>query len=154
MFTRLLLLFIIVPVIELALFILLKEQLGLLNSLIIIVITAFIGAALTKSQGRRALTNFQNATAMGKMPHKEMVDGLLILIAGAVLLTPGFLTDAVGFLLLLPPARAVVRKILTDKLASKVEVSIGGNPLEPAFEPSMEKEGDNAKSIPGKVIDV
>ena len=154
MFARLLLLFIIVPVIELMLFLILGDRLGLLNTLIIIVVTAFVGAFLTKSQGSKALTNFQNALAIGKMPHKEMVDGLLILIAGAVLLTPGFLTDTVGFLLLLPPTRAILRKVLTDKLAKRVNVSMGGNPLDPDFEPTPETEADRAKPVSGNVIDV
>lgn len=133
---------------------LLGKHLGLPPTLIIIVVTAFIGAALTKSQGGRAFANFQNALAMGKMPHKEMVDGLLILIAGAVLLTPGFLTDTVGFLLLLPPARAVIRGLLTEQLAKKVNVSVGGNPLDPNFEPQTEDEASRAKQVSGKVIDV
>lgn len=154
MFARLLLLFIIAPVIELALFMLLGTKLGLPYTLIIIVITAFIGAALTKSQGSKALSNFQNALAMGKIPHKEMVDGLLILIAGAVLLTPGFLTDAVGFLLLLPPARAVIRGILTEKLSKKVQVSVGGNPLDPDFAPPTDDQATKAKPAAGKVIDI
>ena len=154
MFARLLILFIIVPIIELSLFMLLGKHLGLVPTLVIIVITAVIGASLTKSQGGKALANFQNALAMGKMPHKEMVDGLLVLIAGAVLLTPGFLTDTVGFLLLLPPVRAVVRGIVSEKLAKRVHVSVGGNPLDPDFEPLPEDEASRAKSVSGNVIDV
>lgn len=153
MFARLLLLFILVPVIELAFFMLLGKHFGLPLTLLIIVVTAVIGAALTKSQGGKALANFQNALAMGKMPHKEMVDGLLILIAGAVLLTPGFLTDAVGFLLL-APVRAVIRSLVTEKLAKKVDVSVGGSPLDPNFEPEKDGVGENARSISGEVIDV
>lgn len=154
MFARLLLLFIIVPILELALFMLLGSKMGLPTTLIIIVATAFLGAALTKSQGAKALHNFQNALAMGKMPHKEIVDGLLILIAGAVLLTPGFLTDAVGFLLLLPPARAAIRGVLTDKLAKKAHVAVGGNPLDPDFQPEGGDQASQAKPVSGKVIDV
>lgn len=153
MFGRLLLLFILVPIIELSLFMMLGKHL-LPATLFIIVVTAFIGAALTKSQGGKALANFQNALALGKMPHKEMVDGLLILIAGAVLLTPGFLTDSVGFLLLLPPFRALVRQVLTDKLAKKIHVSVGGNPLDPDFDPIPDEQGGSAKPTSGKVIDI
>ncbi len=154
MFARLLLLFISIPIIELILFMKLGQHLGLLNTLIIIVVTAVIGASLTKSQGGKAIAKFQNALSMGKMPHKEMIDGLLILIAGAVLLTPGFLTDTIGFLLLLPPSRAIVRKLLSDKLAQKIQVTAGGNPLHPDFEPNRNDESDHAKPTTGKVIDV
>ena len=150
MFPRLLLLFIIVPIIELSLFMLLGKHLGLPSTLLIIIITAFIGASLTKSQGGKALVNFQNAMAQGQMPHKEIVDGLRILIAGAVLLTPGFLTDAIGFLLLLPPARAIIRKTLSTKLADKVNVSTEGPPLDEGFG----EQSNPSKPAKTRVIDV
>ncbi|MDB4422769.1 FxsA family protein, partial [bacterium] len=105
MLGKLLLLFILVPVAELYLFLTLGEELGVKNTIAIIIITAILGAALTKSQGRRALQKFQQATAEGRMPAKEALEGLMILLAGAVLITPGFLTDTVGFLLLVQPVR-------------------------------------------------
>lgn len=149
MFGRLLLLFILVPILELGIFLALGDSLGLPKTLAIIIITGVIGAALTKSQGGKALASFQEAMASGKMPHREIVDGLLILIAGAVLLTPGFLTDTVGFLLLLPPVRAVLRSVLAEKLKEKVKVS--GNPLGPDFDAPPEQE---PRSVEGRVIDV
>ncbi|MBK1832991.1 FxsA family protein [Roseibacillus ishigakijimensis] len=155
MFGRLLLLFILVPVIELALFIQLGQVIGLPETLAIIIVTAILGAALTKSQGGKAIASFQQALAQGRMPHREILDGLLILIAGAVLLTPGFLTDTVGFLLLLPPVRAILRQILTEKLSHKVNVSVGGNPLHSGFDRQPElPEEESKKSSPGKVIDI
>lgn len=149
MFGRLLLLFILVPILELGIFLALGDSLGLPKTLAIIIITGILGAALTKSQGGKALASFQAALASGKMPHREIVDGLLILIAGAVLLTPGFLTDTVGFLLLLPPVRAVFRSLLTKRLADKVQLS--QSPLNPEFGADP---GDEARSVEGRVIDV
>ena len=154
MFGRLLLLFILVPLIDFGLILILGKHVGIIETIGIIILTGALGAALTKSQGGKALSNFQEALATGKMPHKEMVDGLLILIAGAVLLTPGFLTDIAGFLLLLPPARAIIRSIVTKKLEKRVSVSVGGNPLNPDSSPEPEAVGENAKSASGKVIDV
>ncbi len=122
MFAKLLLLFILVPVAELAIFISLGEKIGLFATLGIIILTAFIGAYLTKSQGLKALNNYQQALAQGKLPHEEVMDGLMILIAGAVLLTPGFLTDAIGFSLLIPPFRKVVKAIIKDRLKGRVDV--------------------------------
>jgi UPF0716 protein FxsA len=146
MFARLLLLFILVPIAELALFITLGEKLGLLNTLAVIVATGVLGAALTKSQGFRAIQRFQAAMAEGRVPHHEIVDGLLILLAGAVLLTPGFLTDTVGFLLLVPPARAVVRKYLAARVSAKISVTVRGTgPATPSQAPRTAK---------GRVIDV
>ncbi len=122
MFLKLLLLFILVPVAELFLFLTLGAKIGIGPTLAIIVLTAFLGAALTKSQGAKALTNFRRASAEGRLPAKEALDGLLILLAGAVLLTPGFLTDAVGFLLLIPPARAFIRSWLGNYLRGRIRL--------------------------------
>ena len=149
MFARLLILFILVPIAELAIFMTLGERLGLPTTLAIIVLTGILGASLTKTQGVKAIANFQAALASGKMPHREIVDGLLILIAGAVLLTPGFLTDAIGFLLLVPPVRAVIRGALAEKLKSRIVSP--ESPLNPDFEPNPEPQ---ARAVEGKVIDV
>jgi len=149
MFGKLLLLFILVPIVELGIFMALGDTLGLVLTLSIIIITGILGAALTKSQGVKAIANFQNALASGAMPHRELVDGVLILIAGAVLLTPGFLTDTVGFLLLVPPFRAILRSVFADKIKDKVKVS--NTPLNPEFDPSPEAQ---ATPVERRVIDV
>lgn len=122
MFGKLLALFILVPLIELCLFSTLGRALGWPETIAIVILTAILGAALTKSQGRAALAKLKQTTSEGRMPHQEATDGILILIAGAVLLTPGFLTDSVGFLLLFPPVRAVLRGHLASKLKDKVQV--------------------------------
>lgn len=128
MFAKLLALFILVPLVELYLFLILGSRIGLGPTLIIIVFTAILGAALTKSQGARALARFRQASAEGRLPHNEVLDGLLILIAGAVLLTPGFLTDTVGFLLLVPPVRAILRTRLGTYLKSRIKIVPGTTP--------------------------
>jgi len=148
-FGKLLLLFILVPLAELYLFMTLGAALGFGNTLAVIIITAFIGASLTKSQGRLAMVKFQQATAEGRMPHKEALDGLMILLAGAVLLTPGFLTDAIGFLLLVPPVRAVVRNILAKRLKGKIKVVAPGFPSQ-----GEEESRPPSKLDDGNVIDV
>jgi UPF0716 protein FxsA len=119
MFPKLLALFILVPLVELALFLVLGSRIGLWPTLAIIIVTGTIGAWLAKSQGTRALRNFRQAIASGRLPHTEIVDGLMILIAGALLLTPGFLTDAVGFAVLIPSLRAGFRKTLAALLLAR-----------------------------------
>ncbi|MGC6425611.1 MAG: FxsA family protein [Akkermansiaceae bacterium] len=144
MFGKLLTLFILIPLAELFLFATLGKQLGWDKTVAIVILTAILGAALTKSQGRAALEKLHKAIAEGRMPHNEATDGILILIAGAVLLTPGFLTDLFGFLLLLPPVRALLR----GRLASKLKEQIKG--VTPDMEPTPRKSShDN-----GNVIDV
>jgi len=122
MFGRLLLLFIGIPLAELYLFLLLGSKIGIPTTLIIIVLTAFIGAYLTKSQGLKAYQKYHQAVTEGRLPHEEVMDGLMILLAGAVLLTPGFLTDAIGFSLLVPAVRVVVRRFVKAALAKRVTV--------------------------------
>ncbi|MEM7601682.1 MAG: FxsA family protein [Verrucomicrobiota bacterium] len=123
MFARLLILFITIPVLELCIFLILGSKIGISTTLAIIVLTAILGAWLTKSQGLKALTNYQNALSQGRLPHEEVMDGLLILIAGAVLLTPGFLTDAIGFSLLIPTVRDFAKGIAKAYLGGKVNVA-------------------------------
>lgn len=157
MFGRLLLLFIVVPILELALFLKLGSKIGLDWTILIIVVTAILGAWLTRTQGRNALMRFQQATAEGRLPHAEVLDGLMILLAGAVLLTPGFLTDTVGFLLLVPPFRAVVRTRLAQSLKGRVQV-MGSMPgAAGAGFPASSHSGPSTGServIEAKVIDV
>lgn len=123
MFLRLLLLFIGIPVLELCIFLMLGNRIGIPTTLGIIVVTAVLGAYLTKSQGLKALHKYQSAISSGKLPHEEVMDGLMILIAGAVLLTPGFLTDAIGFSLLIPTVRDIVRALVKTKLKDRVRVA-------------------------------
>lgn len=149
MFGKLFILFILVPVAELYLFMTLGEQLGLGNTLAIIVITAIIGASLTKSQGIRAMQKLQQATGQGRLPAREAFDGIMILLAGAVLITPGFLTDAVGFLLLVPPIRSVMAGYLGDKLKANIKVVTPGMPSQNTPSPQSESKLDD-----GNVIDV
>lgn len=122
MFGRLLLLFIGIPVLELCIFLMLGSRIGISTTLAIIVITAVIGAYLTKSQGLKALRKYQTALAEGRLPHEEVLDGVMILIAGAVLLTPGFLTDAVGFCLLVPACREIIKSMTKASLKDRVTV--------------------------------
>lgn len=149
MFGKLLLLFILVPIAELYLFINIGSQLGLGLTLAIIIVTAILGASLTKSQGRRAMEKFQAATAAGRMPAKEAIDGLMILLAGAVLITPGFLTDTVGFLLLVPPFRAIVAGYAGKRLKGKIQVVTPRMPNQNVQEKRPESKLDD-----GDVIDV
>jgi UPF0716 protein FxsA len=130
-FWKLLLLFILVPLAELYLFMELGSRLGLLNTIAIVVATGILGAWLTKWQGTRALARFRQASAEGRLPHQEVLDGLLILLAGAVLLTPGFLTDTVGFLMLLPPVRALARRQLSNYLQGRIKIITPATPDAP-----------------------
>jgi UPF0716 protein FxsA len=107
------LLFILVPIAEIYVIIQVGQAIGALWTILILIADSIIGARLLSWQGRRAWARFQEALAGGRVPHREVLDGVLIIVGGAFLLTPGFITDIVGLLLLVPPTRAVVRRGLT-----------------------------------------
>jgi UPF0716 protein FxsA len=110
--SRLLLLFIAVPAVELALLIELGRQIGTLGTLAIIVVTGAVGAALARQQGLRVLRDLQSEMGAGSLPADALIDGAIILLAGALLITPGILTDVFGFLCLVPATRALGRRAL------------------------------------------
>jgi len=113
----LLLLFIAVPIAEIALFIEIGDVIGLWPTLATIVVTALVGATLVRQQGLAALNRAQAALAEDRFPVEEVVTGVCLLIAGALLLTPGFLTDAIGFSLLIPPVRQAIGGALIRQAA-------------------------------------
>lgn len=103
-------LFIVVPLAEIAVFIAAGEAIGLLPTIITVIVTAVIGTYLLQRQGLSAMARTQEAMAAGQMPVESIVDGIYLLVAGALLLTPGFITDGVGFLLFVPPVRRWLAK--------------------------------------------
>lgn len=119
-FRILLLAFIVVPLIEIALFIVVGREIGLWWTLGIVVLTAVTGAALAKREGAAAWKRFHQALGQGRLPGVELADGALILLAGALLLTPGFFTDVVGFSLLLPVSRGWLRQRLLALLEKRL----------------------------------
>jgi UPF0716 protein FxsA len=114
MFLRLLVLFTLVPLVELFLLIQVGRVIGLWPTIGIVIATGALGAWLARFQGLRVLWTIRENLAQGTMPTTALLDGALILAAGAVLLTPGLITDAIGFFLLIPAGRALVRKLLVD----------------------------------------
>ena len=104
--------FILVPLAELAVLIAVGDWIGLVPTLILLLVVSVAGAWLAKREGLAAWRRLQLALSQGRMPTVEVTDGALILLAGALLLTPGFLSDVLGILLLLPPTRAIARRQL------------------------------------------
>jgi UPF0716 protein FxsA len=122
LFGRLLVLFLVVPFVELVLLIGIGERVGLWPTLGLVVATALAGSWLAKREGLAALRRFQARLAAGQLPGRELTDGLIILVAGVLLLTPGVLTDVAGILALLPPTRAWIRR----RLEARVQRALAG----------------------------
>ncbi|HEX6227947.1 MAG TPA: FxsA family protein [Solirubrobacterales bacterium] len=123
----LIVLFIAVPIVELYVIIQVGGLIGVLPTLVLLLAMSLLGAALLRQQGRDAWRRFNLAIAERRFPGREVADGLMITIGGALLLTPGFITDAVGLLLLLPPTRAIARRLLRSYVGHRfVVVGLGG----------------------------
>jgi UPF0716 protein FxsA len=108
----LILLFIVVPIAELYVIIQVGQAIGVVPTLILLLADALLGSWLLKHEGRSAWRRFNEALAAGRFPGREVADGALIIVGGTLLLTPGFITDIFGLFLLLPPTRAISRRLL------------------------------------------
>ena len=109
-------LFIGVPIIEISLFVTVGKAIGLGATLMLVILSALLGAAMIRTQGLRTWMQARASLDRGEMPVKELFDGLCIFAAGIALLTPGFFTDAIGLLLLLPPVRALIAERLVRSM--------------------------------------
>ena len=114
----LLLLFIIIPIAELYIIIQVAQTTGVFNSIILLILVSLVGAWLVKAEGLGVLKKIQIQLGKGEIPSKELVDGGLILLAGALMLTPGFLTDAFGLLLLFPLTRPLFRVLILKRVTN------------------------------------
>jgi UPF0716 protein FxsA len=113
--------FLIVPLIELYLLIKIGGMIGALNTVLIILITASLGAYLAKSQGFRVLRQIQETTSQGRMPGDELLHGFFILVGSFALITPGLLTDAIGFSMLIPQTREIYVRTAKEIVRKKLE---------------------------------
>ena len=109
MLLKLFLAFTIIPIIEIYLLIEIGSMFGALTAVTLVILTGFLGAFLARMQGLQTLYRIQESLREGRIPSGELLDALLIVIAGLVLLTPGFLTDSAGFLLLIPATRNSIK---------------------------------------------
>jgi UPF0716 protein FxsA len=121
MLGRLLLLFLLTPAVELGLLIQVDRLIGFWPTIGLIVATGIAGSYLARREGVQTWRRLNERLSQGDLPGKELVDGVIILVAGALLVTPGVLTDVFGFLGLIPPTRAFIRKLLMRRFQSKMQ---------------------------------
>ena len=126
MFQRLLAAFILVPLMELMLLIQVANHTSFLTTIMLVIITGIIGSWLARREGIMTWFRFQSTLSEGRVPSSEIQDGLMIVFAAALLLTPGLLTDAIGFTLLVPQGRELVRKTLLRRYMEKFQMRFYG----------------------------
>ncbi len=147
----LLLLFIGVPIAEIALFIEVGDLIGLWPTLATVVVTAVVGTALVRAQGMATLARVRSELEQDRLPVADMVTGVCLLVAGALLLTPGFLTDAIGLALLIPPLRAILAhgafRYLRSRGSVHVHTAGGGASAGGARGPYGPRRGPDGKPV-------
>ena len=149
----LLILFIGVPILELAAIIQVGQWIGLWPTLAILVVDSIVGTMLMRSQSRTAWRRFTDTLAAGRPPAREVVDGGLIIFGGALLLAPGFITDIFGIALLLPPSRALVRALLVRRFMGRMVATMTPGPGSPRARQSYDVEGTAVDAPPGHIAD-
>ena len=128
----LIVLFIVVPLAELWVIVQVSDVIGVPETLVLLLTISVLGGWLVKQQGLQAWMRLRRSVEEHRLPHRELLDGALILLAGALLLTPGFLTDLLGILLLLPPTRAAIRGVLARALRSRFQlVTVAASAADP-----------------------
>ncbi|HWH11893.1 MAG TPA: FxsA family protein [Solirubrobacteraceae bacterium] len=108
------------PVLEIYVIVRVGEEIGLVATVVLLVASSMIGVRLVRAQGRAVLRNFQAAIAAGRPPAREALDGALVFVGGALLIAPGFITDVIGAILLIPPTRSIVRRLIVRHYAGRV----------------------------------
>lgn len=119
-------LFLVIPIVEIFFLIKVGELMGAWPTIFLVVLTAVIGAGLLRQQGLSILTRFQNNMGQGKLPAQEMVEGIILAVGGALLMTPGFVTDTIGFLCLLPLSRGFIAKNIIKRSSIQMKAQMDG----------------------------
>ena len=153
MLPLLVVIFVAVPIIELFVILQVGQAIGVLPTIALLVVDSVLGSVLMRTQGRAAWARFNAALAERRVPAREVVDGVLIVFGGALLLTPGFVTDLLGLSLLLPPTRAllrgvIVRRVLPRMMVTTVGGAASGRGRRPGPGPGHDVEGSASEVDP------
>lgn len=150
------LLFVAMPIIEISLLIQVGGAIGGWNTIAIVIVTAFLGAHFVRREGLSTLQSAQRKMQQNQLPGNEMIDGLMLVVAGVLLVTPGFITDIFGFLLVLPGSRHLIRKLVVKHMKVRVVTAsnqqfYGQSTHRDPFNPTS--SNDNGDIIDGEYSD-
>ncbi|WP_243115087.1 FxsA family protein [Natranaerovirga pectinivora] len=120
-FTKLVLLFTVMPLVELYVLIEIASKTSWGYTILLVITTGIIGAYMAKSEGKQIISRIQNELSTGHLPGEELINGLCVLIGGALLLTPGILTDIIGFTLIIPVTRIIYKRWIREKFSNKIQ---------------------------------
>jgi len=141
------LLFIIIPLIELYFIIVVGEAIGAFWTVILVILTAIVGVNLLRIQGMNTLAKAQRSMAQGQIPAMEMMEGIALAVAGVLLITPGFITDSIGFLCLIPASRRAIIRYLMTKTTVHTKFNVGTGGFQPdQYQQKRQPESPENKS--------
>ena len=146
----LLALFIIVPLAELYVILKVGDAIGVVPTILLLAADSVLGWVLLRSQGRSVWRRFNEALAAGRMPHREVQDGVAVIFGGAFLITPGFITDIVGLALLLPPTRALILRVARRLIARRMTARITVAPAQRPGRRDYDVEGTASEHRPAE----
>jgi UPF0716 protein FxsA len=149
----LLILFVVLPLAELYVIVQIAGSIGILPTIGLLLLDSIVGTLLMKSQGAAAWRRFNEATQAGRIPAREVADGALIILGGAFLLTPGFLTDIIGFVLLIPPTRAIFRKSIVALFAKRNPITFVGMKAAPHAERAWNERAARRRESNGDYVE-
>lgn len=149
-------LFLVVPVLEIYVIIQVGQVIGAVPTVVLLIAESLLGAWLVKREGRRAWDALQSAIGAARLPSRELADGALVLVGGTLLLTPGFLTDIVGFFLILPFSRPLARRglawVVARRARSVAVRRFGAGPPDGRFGPPGPPRSGDGRVVPGEVV--
>ena len=153
-FPILLILFLIIPIIEIYALLKVGDIIGAFPTIILVVLTAVIGAGLLRQQGLSTLARLQQNMGQGKLPAQEMIEGVLLAVGGALLMTPGFVTDTMGFLCLLPFSRKFIAQNIMKRSADKLKVGVSAQMGGFTYQSANDKAPHDANIVEGEFTEV
>lgn len=153
----LVILFLVVPVVEIYVIVQVGQEIGALPTVALLIVESLIGAWLVRREGSRAWAALRSGVTSGQLPSRELADAALVLIGGTLLLTPGFVTDVFGFFFVLPLTRPVARRLLAGLVARRATVAVSRlGPLQGSRRPGGSRTGwpqPDDRVVPGEVVD-
>lgn len=146
--------FLVVPIIEIAVIVQVGQLIGFVPTVVLLLAESALGAWLVKREGTRAWHALQQAIRTGHLPGRELTDAALVLVGGTLLLTPGFVTDVVGFFFVLPPTRPIARRLLQAYVARQSARTVAGVASTGSGRPSPPRRAPGpGPVVPGEVVD-
>jgi len=147
-------LFLVIPIVEIYILLEVGGIIGAFPTIILVVLTAVIGAGLLRQQGVSTLARFQQNMGQGKIPAQEMIEGVLLAVGGAFLMTPGFVTDTMGFLCLLPFSRKFIAQNIMKRSAGKMKAGVGAQMGGFTYQSYSEREPNDPNVVEGEFTEI